>query len=440
MVARIIKGSSLSNTLNYNEHKVQQGVAECIHSANYAKDTEKLNFYNKLCRLEHQAALNENVRANSVHISLNFDGADQIDKQKLTAIADTYMQQIGFGNQPYLVYEHKDAGHKHIHIVSTNIQQNGRRIDMNNIGRNQSEKARKAIEQEFKLVPAESHKQDQKQHLKQQLVVTPKRVEYGKTETKRAIQNVLDYVIRRYKYTSLPELNAVLKQYNVMADPGKEGSRIHKNGGLVYRVLDANGNKIGVPIKASSFYNKPTLKTLEQLYPKNEVLRQGFKIRVKNSIDLALLKPVSVPDLKELLRKEGIAMELRQNDQGLLYGITYIDHRNQCVFNGSDLGKQYTAKAIQERCLRQVQQMVQIEKPQQKIQQKANYDSVRENPKHHSKDTPLKSRTVEEDFKLQGLQKAADLLTTLMKQEQVDNQTTPEWLKLRKKKKHRPRL
>jgi hypothetical protein len=225
-----------------------------------------------------------------------------------------------------------------------------------------------------------------------------------------------------------------------MADPGKEGSRIHKNGGLVYRVLDANGNKIGVPIKASAFYNKPTLKTLEQLYPKNKVLRQGFKIRVKNSIDLALLKPVSIPDLKELLRKEGIAMELRQNNQGLLYGITYVDNRNQCVFNGSDLGKQYSAKAIQERCLRQVHQPMQIEKPQQRIQQKSNYQFERDKPKHHSKDTPLKSGTLEEDLKQQAIQKAADLLTTLMKQEQVENQSMPEWLKHRKKKRYRPRL
>lgn len=440
MVARIIKGSNLSNTLNYNEYKVQQGVAECIHSANYAKDLEKLSFFDKLRRLEHQAALNENVKANSVHISLNFDGADQLNKEKLTAITDTYMQQIGFGNQPYLVYEHTDAGHQHIHIVSTNIQENGRRIDMNNIGHNQFEKARKAIEQEFKLVPAEYHKQDQKQHLKQQLIVTPKRVEYGKTETKRAIQNVLDYVIRRYKYTSLPELNAVLKQYNVMADRGKEGSRIHKNGGLVYRVLDANGSKIGVPIKASAFYNKPTLKTLEQLYSKNEVLRQGFKIRVKNSIDLALIKPVSVPDLKELLRKEGIALELRQNDQGLLYGITYVDHRNQCVFNGSDLGKEYSAKAIQERCLRQLEQPKQTVKQQQNLQQEFRYQTIKEKLNILDKNTTPKSSNLEDDFKHQTIEKAADLLTTLTQQEQTDNQTLPEWIKLQKKKKHRHRL
>ena len=42
---------------------------------------------------------------------------------------------------------------------------------------------------------------------------------------------------------------------------------------------------------------------------------------------------------------------LRQNANGFLYGITYVDHQTKCVFNGSALGKAYSAKAIQERCL-----------------------------------------------------------------------------------------
>ena len=41
---------------------------------------------------------------------------------------------------------------------------------------------------------------------------------------------------------------------------------------------------------------------------------------------------------------------LRQNDTGRIYGITYVDHKSKVVFNGSDLGKQYSANAIQERC------------------------------------------------------------------------------------------
>jgi hypothetical protein len=50
------------------------------------------------------------------------------------------------------------------------------------------------------------------------------------------------------------------------------------------------------------------------------------------------------------LQKENIIIFLRQNDQGIVYGITYIDHKTKCVFNGSHLGKQYSANAIQQRC------------------------------------------------------------------------------------------
>ncbi len=50
------------------------------------------------------------------------------------------------------------------------------------------------------------------------------------------------------------------------------------------------------------------------------------------------------------LQKENIQVVLRQNEKGVIYGITYVDHRSKCVFNGSHLGKQYSANAIQQRC------------------------------------------------------------------------------------------
>jgi hypothetical protein len=61
-----------------------------------------------------------------------------LGKETLTQIADCYRRQIAFADQPYLVYQHNDAGHLHIHIVSTNIQRIGKRIQMQKIGRNQS--------------------------------------------------------------------------------------------------------------------------------------------------------------------------------------------------------------------------------------------------------------------------------------------------------------
>ncbi len=350
MVARFHPPNpSLTDTLNYNEKKVQKGVAEFLTAENYPIDKEKLNFHHKLNRLKNQAALNENVTHNSIHISLNFDPSEQLDKEKLIAIANTYMDKIGFGEQPYLVYQHFDAGHPHIHIVSVKIRPDGKRIDTQNIGKNQSEKARKEIEIDFGLVKAEDSKLKEKQKLEP---VNAQKVQYGKMETKRAINNVLRAVLDTYKYSSLPELNALLKLYNVMADRGTERSKMYQGNGLMFRVLDEHGNRVGAPVKASQFFFKPTLKNLEEKFQKNELLKNPLRVRVKNAIDLSLLKSPRQPlqSLIKSLEREGIATVLRESEAGGIYGITYIDHKNKVVFNGSDLGKQYSAKAIQERC------------------------------------------------------------------------------------------
>jgi hypothetical protein len=175
---------------------------------------------------------------------------------------------------------------------------------------------------------------------------------YAKDETKRSISNVVGAVFSQYKFTSLPELNAALKQFNVVADRGKEDGRIYKNRGLVYRILDPDGNKVGVPIKASSIGYKPTLGNLEKKFASNEFAREPLKQRTKNVIDDCLQSPpANMKDLVTALEQKGLYTVLRQNEEGRLYGITFVDNQNKCVFNGSDLGKAYSAAALQSRLL-----------------------------------------------------------------------------------------
>ena len=79
--------------------------------------------------------------------------------------------------------------------------------------------------------------------------------------------------------------------------------------------------------------------------------RMPHQSRIKNAIDMFFTgEKVTLKDLINALEKQGIHVALRQNDTGFIYGITYVDHQTKCVFNGSVLGKQYSAKAIQERC------------------------------------------------------------------------------------------
>jgi hypothetical protein len=348
MVAIIKTGHSIHNIFNYNENKVKMGVAECIGEGNYPVDVDKMSTTMKLNRFLKQVSLNDNVKRNSVHISLNFDPSENYSKEKLMDIANAYMKKIGFGEQPYLVYQHHDSAHPHIHITSIKVKADGSRIDMHNIGRNQSETARKEIEKSFGLVIAEGRRKNENPELQP---ISMGKVRYGRIQSKKAISNVLSEVMSSYKYASLAELNAVLKQYNVLADRGNEDSRIFKAKGLVYRILDENGKPIGVPIKASDFYYKPTLNSLEGKFASNTTNEVSDIRRVKNAIDMAFFKAeISLTELVKILEKDGINTVFRKNAEGLLYGITYVDHTTKCVFNGSTLGKQYSAKAIQERC------------------------------------------------------------------------------------------
>ncbi|WP_343591323.1 relaxase/mobilization nuclease domain-containing protein [Flavobacterium sp.] len=350
MVAVINTGHSIRSIFNYNENKVSLGKAECIGEGNYPIDLADLTLDSKLKTLLKQLELNKNVTRNSVHISLNFDQSEkEFSNEKLMEIAQVYMDKIGFGSQPYLVYRHYDAAHPHIHIVSIKVKSDGKRIDMQNIGKNQSENARREIEKDFNLIPAESKKisNDAKQ-----ITSAIQKIQYGDSDSKKAISGVLNYVIPNYKFTTIGELNAVLNLYNISAERGLEGSKMYQHKGLMYQILDEQKKPIGVPIKASSFYLKPTLKNLELRFEANKKMRVPHMKRIKNCIDFAFLKNkrISLEKLDQILSSEGINMVMRKNSEGLLYGITYIDHTSKCIFNGSTLGSSYAAKAIQERC------------------------------------------------------------------------------------------
>lgn len=278
---------TINRALNYNEQKVQKGKAKCIGEGNILLPASCMNFYQKLDVFESRNKLNERAQTKTIHISLNFDPSENHSTQKLNLIAAAYMDRIGFGEQPYLIYQHHDAGHPHIHIVSTTIRSDGSRIPTHNIGRNVSEPARKEIEEIFALVPAS------KQEKTKEYILQPIDIEvahYGYSETRRSIANITSQVLDNYNIISLPAFNAVLKQFNVIADEGKENGIIRKHKGLQYRLLDESGNKIGVPIKASSLPSQPTLVTLEKKFATNRKNRDRHVQSLKDILDQTLKK------------------------------------------------------------------------------------------------------------------------------------------------------
>lgn len=354
MVA-IIKppGKSIRRIFLYNEHKLDKVITDergeetpaavLLMAENYPMDLDVMTRQQRLNMLLKTADTRPDIKTNSIHISLNFAPGEDISRENLTAIASQYMHAIGYGKQPYLVYQHFDAAHPHLHIVTTKISPNGKRLETH-VAKNLSEPIRKDLEKRYGLVRAEEHKRD----LFRLKPVSVEKVLYAKTDTKRAIGNVLDFVLNRYRYGSLSELNAVLNLYNVQAEEGGRESRIYKHKGLQYRLLDHKGSPVGLPIKASLYHNRPTLAYLERRFKSGKTARNAYSDQLRTSIDMVLKsRAATSPEsfMKALYRK-GIHLVQQHNKEGRLYGLTYVDHRNKCVFKGSDLGKYYGANAI----------------------------------------------------------------------------------------------
>lgn len=342
-----MSGKKISGAVHYNEDKVKLGEAVLLFANCFAAEPKDLTLQMKINRFTHLTKLNAKVKTNTLHISLNFHRDDRLDAEKLAGIARAYMDGIGFGDQPYLAYQHFDAHHPHLHLVTTNIQRNGERIDIHGIGYKRSEPVRKQIEQVFGLTVAEGRKET---GIGLDKILMPKTITYGEKETRKSLSRLVQAVRSRYVYTNLSELNAILKQFNAVALPGAEGSKIQLHKGLLFSILDEKGKQIGVPIKASMLSGNPTLKNLEQDFSTKQSLKADLKAGLKEKINALLLAGTgSMKDFHESLSKANIDLVQSHASDGRLFGLTYIDHDSHVIFKGSELGKNYSAAGIASR-------------------------------------------------------------------------------------------
>lgn len=140
---------------------------------------------------------------------------------------------------------------------------------LHNIGKKLSEPVRKALEVKYDLVIAEGLEK----HLRGKL----EKVSYGNQPTKRAIANIVTRVSQEYAFSSFIEFKTLLAHFGVNADRGAMESEMFKKNGLQYFCMDKQGNPKGVPVKASSIYQKPTMMNIEKRFTKNTEKKQGVK-------------------------------------------------------------------------------------------------------------------------------------------------------------------
>ena len=336
MIAKISATENLGGALGYNFKKVEKGEASILLAAELYQDREeRYTIEDVLADMEALIPKKCRTKKTVFHCSLDPHPDEKLSDETLTQIAKEYMEALGYGNQPYIVFKHSDIAREHIHIVSLRVDSRGQKIN-DKFEKRRSKQITDALERKFGLIPSSK--------LTEKAVAETPKVDIGKGNIKEQVASVVRMVLGHYRFCSLGELNAILSAYNLAVEEIKTEFRGKKYDGVVYVPTDDKGGKISTPINASDIGRGMGYTAVQNRIQKSKQAIKPLIPAMRHRIlEVMCSSPQTEKALQQRLEEQGLRVVIRKNESGRIYGITFIDDEVGIALNGSRLGKGYAA-------------------------------------------------------------------------------------------------
>ena len=345
MVANIRSGSSPGGALYYNKEKVDKDEAEVLL---WQKMLEPYDKYGRMdidaCMESFWPYLEANRRTTNTvfHASLTPSPEDRLTDEQLRKIACEYMERMGYGEQPYIIFKHKDISREHLHIVSLRVDEQGRKLPHDFEARRSMEILRD-LERKYDLHPSvKGQELTDREGLR--------KVNYSEGNVKQQISSVVRSCLRNYKCSSYGEFRTLLERFNVSVEERTGTVDGRDYAGVIYGALTDDGYGIGTPFKSSKIGKDVGYKALQRYYAKSKkhLKETGTLDRLRQTIRDAISLHNTRDEFRQLLKADNIDAIFRINPVGRIYGVTFIDHNSGIVANGLVLGKEFSANVFNE--------------------------------------------------------------------------------------------
>ena len=339
MIAKISATENLGGALGYNFKKVEKGEANILLAAElYQSKDGRYTMEDVLPDMEALIPKNCRTKKTVFHCSLNPHPDEKLSDERLTQIAKEYMETLGYGKQPYIVFKHNDVAREHIHIVSLRVDSRGRKIN-DKFEKRRSKKITDALEKRFGLIPSSK--------VANKAVEETPKVDIDRGNIKEQVASTLRMVLEHYKFCSLGELNAILSAYNLAVEEVKTEFRGRKYDGLIYVPTDGKGNKAGTPIHVSDIGRGVGYTAVQNRMQKSKQNVKPLLPSVRNKVLQTMrTSPQTKEELRQRLEEQSLCVLIQKNESRRIYGITFIDDKVGVALNGSRLGKGYTANVF----------------------------------------------------------------------------------------------
>ena len=281
MIVKILQGSPDFHAVRYNDRKVAEGVARLIEKKDFwtldeASTDDRVNF------LKLYSARNGRIKNAQFHVTVSCKGHEK-SEEELLDFAHKWLEEMGYmePDQPILVYSHQDTDNNHLHIVTSRVAPDGKKIN-------------------------DSHEQRRSQAVMERLLNTNRR-----EQTDLDIEKAGEY-----KVSSLAQFKAVMQTMGNYEVYEKEGVVFVKYGGRVRQQF---------PLTDISDKFIP---------PERDRNRcRWLRNRLLDCMDTCGTKKQRMEDMKKVF---GIEVKFygRKNAPN---GYMLIDHKQQIVYNGSKI-------------------------------------------------------------------------------------------------------
>ena len=339
MIAKISATKNLGGALGYNFKKVEKGEASILLTAELYQDKEgRYTMEDVLADMEALIPKNCRTKKTVFHCSLNPHLDEKLSDETLMQIAKEYMEALGYGNQPYIVFKHNDIAREHIHIVSLRIDGEGKKIN-DKFEKRRSKQITDALERKYSLIPSSKVTDREMKEVS--------KIDTTKGNIKEQVAETVLSVLKHYEFCSLGELNAILSVYNLAVEEVKTEFRRKKYDGLVYVPTDDKGDKVSTPIHASDIGRGVGYTAVQNRMQKSKQAIKPLIPTIRNKVLQTMrTSPKTEEELQQRLEEQGLRVVIRKNEGGRIYGITFIDDKEGNALNGSRLGKGYAANVF----------------------------------------------------------------------------------------------
>lgn len=322
---------SCRSALDYNERKVSKGTAELVAFCNI-DDTRKDAVYALFERYERTRYP---IKCMSFHASVNPSESDECTERQVIEFISELMEHMGYARQPYLVYRHFDIDRIHYHIVSVRADRNGRKIECLYEKRRITAFMKNVADKySFKMALKGEGARSRRDLSSESDIRRMIRFDPTAGDVSEQLRKIFSQALQ-YDFDGYEQLCRVLQ------DLGVQAARIETDGEpmMTLRGLDAEGkpctgvlseNALGIPLYEQCL-------SASVAHKQEHRLRHREKERLASLVTAAFRYSKSQAHFENILKNKGVTMHLSKSVDGMVFGLTFVDHRTRTVFKASEM-------------------------------------------------------------------------------------------------------